>query len=134
MPLSAEAKSVIQDCASRSYAGTITFPDVVARLTAAGVDHYEVDLLRGETVYFLPDGSWHAENLKAPGTAAPDFDAAGVEAAVRAAQRGEIKYPEFLKRILAAGCVRYFAYLAGRNVAYLGRRGEAHIERFPGAN
>jgi uncharacterized protein YbcV (DUF1398 family) len=132
MALSPAAISVMQECVARSHAETITFPEVVAKLTATGVEHYEADLLRGQNAYFLPSGEWHAEKLPVPGGgAAADFQAAGVESAVRAIQRGEIKYNEFLRRIMAAGCVRYFVYIAGRNTAYFGRRGEAYIERFP---
>jgi uncharacterized protein YbcV (DUF1398 family) len=61
------------------------------------------------------------------------FDAAAVEAAVRGAQRGEVHYPEFLHRIKQAGCVEYFTHIAGRNVQYVGRLGDRHVERFPPA-
>jgi uncharacterized protein YbcV (DUF1398 family) len=30
-----------------------------------------------------------------------------------------------------AGCVGYTVWIAGRHVAYVGRRGEVHVERFP---
>ena len=76
------------------------------------------------------DGRSVAEKLFA---IADTFDAVGVEQAVRASQRGEIRFPEFLARIRAAGCVGYFAQLTGRTVQYVGRTGEMHVEPFPTA-
>jgi len=64
---------------------------------------------------------------------AAQFSAAGVEAAVRQAQRGEIMYPEFTRQALAAGCVGYFVQITGKCVQYFGRNGEIHTEWFPGA-
>lgn len=122
---------IVKECAARSHAGTIGFPEIVAKLTAAGVEQYHADLRRQETSYFLPDGRVLTETLHMPeGAIAGPFNAAGVEAAVRGAQRGELGYRGFLTRIMAAGCVRYFTYLQGRNVTYLGRRGEQHVEPF----
>jgi uncharacterized protein YbcV (DUF1398 family) len=54
-----------------------------------------------------------------------------VVAAIRAAQRDEIRYPEFIKRSRAAGVVAYWAFLTGRQVCYFGRQGECHVEKFP---
>jgi uncharacterized protein YbcV (DUF1398 family) len=53
-------------------------------------------------------------------------------AAILGAQQGRVMYPEFKLLLQQAGCVGYTVSIAGRNVAYLGRRGETHIERFPG--
>jgi hypothetical protein len=38
-----------------------------------------------------------------------------------------------MQRAVRAGCVGYIAWLAGKQVAYFGRRGETHVERFPGS-
>jgi uncharacterized protein YbcV (DUF1398 family) len=127
-----DVAEVVKECAARSHAETIGFPEVVAKLTAVGVEQYHVDIRRHETSYFLPDGRVLTETLHAPeADIAGPFDPAGVEAAVRGAQRGELGYRGFLTRIMAAGCVRYFTYLQGRNVTYLGRCGERHVEPFP---
>ncbi len=32
---------------------------------------------------------------------------------------------------MSAGCIGYHVFFAGRHVAYLGRNGSQHIERFP---
>jgi uncharacterized protein YbcV (DUF1398 family) len=126
--------SVAAECAQGSLAGTLNFPEVVARLSAAGVERYYVDYVRHEATYYTPTGESHIEGLKHPAAPlASEFSAAGVEAAIRASQRGEINYAEFLHRTLAAGCVGYFVQIAGRRALYFGRLGEVHIEPFPSA-
>ncbi len=89
---------------------------VVARLMAAGVERYHADYSRMETTYYWPDGSTGVvamEHGVVPmeherTTIAVEFSAAGVEEAVRAAQRGAIMYPEFTRQVLAAGWRRLF--------------------------
>jgi uncharacterized protein YbcV (DUF1398 family) len=110
------------------------FPEVVARLSAAGVERYHADYVRQETTYYTPDGRSHVVPAgHSPEPIADGFSAAGVEAAIDASQRGEINYPEFLRRTFAAGCVGYFVQIAGRRALYFGRLGEVHVEPFPNA-
>ncbi|AMV26011.1 hypothetical protein VT84_16550 [Gemmata sp. SH-PL17] len=128
---SQERLAVIKDCKERSIAGTIPFPEVVRRLHAAGVERYHVDLTRDETTYYLSCGESHVLAtgvLRDP--IAESFDVAAVEGAVRASQRGEIIFPEFLRRIMAAGCVGYFTQITGSRVQYVGRTGDLHVEPF----
>ena len=127
-----EQIAVIQECASLSLQGNISFGDVVGRLMGIGLERYHADYTRHESTYYMPDG----ESLVVPMNHPPDpiaktFSSAGVESAVRQAQRGEIFYPEFVKQTMAAGCVGYFVQITGRQVIYFGRNGEQHIERFP---
>ncbi|HYH65555.1 MAG TPA: DUF1398 domain-containing protein [Urbifossiella sp.] len=127
-----DAAAVIAECKELSRRGKITFPEVVRRLSDAGVERYHVDLTRDEATYYLASGGSHVHALHGPaGEISGSFDAAAVEQAVRASQRGEIIHPEFLARIRAAGCVGYFAQLAGRKVQYIGRAGDMHVEPFP---
>ncbi|WAS94587.1 nuclear transport factor 2 family protein [Nannocystis punicea] len=123
----------IEDCARQSHAGTIDFGTVVTRLAAAGVESYHVDYRVGRTTYYTAAGQVHTFelHLQEPAIAA-EFDGAAVQAAVRGAQQGEVKYPEFVRRTRAAGCVGYDVWIAGRHVVYHGRRGERHVEHFPG--
>jgi uncharacterized protein YbcV (DUF1398 family) len=80
----------------------------------------------------MPDGATYTLAMQTPSTNIPlPFDTAAVQAAIRGAQRGEVKYPQFLELSMAAGCVGYTVWIAGRHVAYVGRRGEVHVERFP---
>jgi len=126
--------AVIQECASLSMQGKTSFGDVVRRLVGIGLERYHADYTRHENTYYMPDGDSLVVGLDHAATnIAEDFSAAGVEAAVRKAQRGEIFYPEFVKLTTAAGCVGYFVQITGRQVIYFGRKGEQHIEKFPSA-
>lgn len=122
----------IDDCARASYAGTASFGQIVGTLAAAGIEAYSVDYRGATAAYYLPDGRAHVIGLKKPAVDIPIvFDKAALQAAIKGSQRGEVKYPEFLQLSMQAGCVGYTVWIAGRHVAYFGRRGDQHIERFP---
>ena len=117
-----------------SEAGELRFPEVVARLLEAGVESYCADLVRGEKTYYMPDGETYAVKSKLPVTPiASEYSEAGVAAAIRGAQTDAIRYPEFVRRARAAGTVAYWVFLTGQRAVYLGRKGEIHVELFPGA-
>ncbi|MFM0418587.1 DUF1398 domain-containing protein [Paraburkholderia aromaticivorans] len=126
------SRLVAEDCAKRSHEGTIDFGSVVRALGEAGVESYFTDYRRGEHTYYAPGGETHAIALPLPDIAiANAFDADAVNQAVLGAQSGAVKYAEFVSRTMAAGCIGYFVWIAGRQVQYFGRRGEVHVERFP---
>src|SRR5271154_4277245 len=132
--MDASVREVVKECTEGSDAGRLTFPQVVMKLIAAGVERYHTDLRRSEKSYYMPDG----ESVVVPSTAVKgsppkDFSAAGVEAAVKAIQRGQIGYAEFCEKIFAAGCVGYFVSIAGRRAVYYGRTCETYVEPFPSA-
>lgn len=121
-----------QECAAGSLAGTLTFPEVVAKLAAVGVERYHADYSRREITYYWPDG--RNEVVAVPHEEHPTgdrFDAAAVAEAVRASQQGLHTYADFIRKTTAAGCIGYFVQLTGRQVQYFGRRGEMHVEKFP---
>jgi len=121
-------------CTHGSDTGTMTFPQVVNRLTAAGVERYLADLVRHEKIFYRPDGASCAiPAAPLAGTASPGFDAAAVASAIRASRAGAIGYAQFCERILTAGCVGYVVSLTGRRAVYFGRTGETHVEPFPRA-
>ncbi len=116
--------AVMQECATLSLAGQITFPEVVRRLAEIGVERYHADYTRHEITYYLPDGDSlvvtvppHAQ------AAAKTFSAVGVESAIRLIQRGEIVYTQFVQKTMAAGCIGYFVQITGRCAQYFGRNG-----------
>jgi uncharacterized protein YbcV (DUF1398 family) len=112
--------------------GSLTFPQVVTALAAEGINGYHKDLLRREITYYLSDGRTHAEPLTlAPTPIATDFSEAALVAAIRTAQRDEIRYPEFIRRAAQAGTAAYRVFINGRRAVYLGGKGEIHIEHFP---
>jgi uncharacterized protein YbcV (DUF1398 family) len=132
--MNSEQIGVVKECAALSARGEIHFGEVVGRLMKAGVERYHADYSRGETTYYTPDGGSYVASMEhAPGVVAEEFSAAGLEGAVRQAQRREIMYPQFTTQVLAAGCVGYFVQISGKCVQYFGRRGEIHTEWFPGA-
>lgn len=123
---------LIEECHKRSHEGQTTFPVIVGRLLEAGVERYTVDTLLGETTYYSVQGEIHRIVFAAArGQIGEHFQVDEVRASIRAAQRDEIRFPEFLRRILAAGCVSYTAFLHGKRVTYTGRLGDSHTELFP---
>lgn len=127
-------QQVMRDCTRASDEDSLSFPEVVARLAAAGVERYHADLCRAEKIYYLPDGGSLAVAAAPPAVApAFEFSAAAVDAAVRAIQARTLTYKAFCDRIAAAGCVGYHVSIAGRRAVYYGRSGESHVEPFPAA-
>lgn len=124
-------RRAIQDTFDASMEGRIRFVEVIARLTAEGVESYHVDYRTRWATYYLPDG----ETLELP-IGPPDediadtFDAEAIVSAIRKAQQGVVKYPEFRRLTQVAGCVGHTVWFTSRQVAYFGRHGETHVERF----
>jgi uncharacterized protein YbcV (DUF1398 family) len=122
----------IAECMKLSFAST-PFPQVVQRLASAGVRSYDADLVKLRKTYYDAGNDTAEERM--PLTSSPaipaGFDKAGVAATVRDIQQGRIGYPEFLRRIMSAGCSRYSVYIGGRKAIYFGRDGDFHIEDFP---
>jgi uncharacterized protein YbcV (DUF1398 family) len=123
---------IIADCMAASFADT-PFPAVVQRLASAGVKAYQADLIALRKTYY--DGGASALDEPMPLAQAPQaaeaFDASAVERCVRAIQRRELGYAEFLRGLMRAGCVRYGVFFEGRKVIYFGRQGECLTEPFP---
>jgi uncharacterized protein YbcV (DUF1398 family) len=123
---------IIAETTEGSLSGTLTFPEVVRTLIAAGVESYRVDLYRREKIGYRPGGESAVVPMGfEPAEVAPTFSEEAVVAALRASQRGEITYPTFLARIAAAGTTSYTVFVAGRCACYVGRDGNHYIERFP---
>jgi uncharacterized protein YbcV (DUF1398 family) len=119
---------------AETQAGKLVFPEVVRRLTEAGVESYFCDLATGQETFYLSDGQTHLEKMTLPlAPIAEKFSSPELVAAIRGAQADTIRYPEFMKRSAAAGVIAYWAFLAGKKVVYFGRKGEAHVEEFPRA-
>jgi uncharacterized protein YbcV (DUF1398 family) len=132
--MDAKIKAVAKECTEGSDDGSLTFPQVVQKLMAAGMERYHADLCRGEKTYYMPDGgSVIVPSAALKGKPAHNFSASGVETAVKAIQRGQTSYIEFCEQIFAAGCVGYFVSMAGRRAVYYGRTCETYVEPFPGA-
>jgi uncharacterized protein YbcV (DUF1398 family) len=132
--MTATFEDVAQACTQGSDQGSLSFPQVLGKLHEAGIERYLADLVRGDKTYYGADGrSCVVSGKRVAGTPAAAFDAAGVEAAIRASQALAIGYGEFCERVVAAGCVGYVVSLAGRRAVYFGRTGETYVEPFPPA-
>lgn len=132
--MNAEQRKTLEECARGALANALTFPEIVGRLTSAGVERYHADYCRQEITYYLPDGE--SAVVATPHPAHPiaaAFSASAVEAAIRQSQRNEHTYLDFLRKTQSAGCVGYFVQLTGRRALYFGRNGEVHMEPFPTA-
>lgn len=123
---------VIQEVTEGSKAGFLTFPQVVGKLMQAGFESYQVDLIRRENRFYLPNGETHVIPVKLDyNTPAQPFSASSVLRSIRAIQAGQSNYQKFMCEIAEAGCVSYTVYLTGKQVIYFGRNGDHHIELFP---
>ena len=131
--MSESTRTTIQATFDASNQGSIHFGQVIGQLMGAGVESYHVDYRPGRTTYYLPDGTTADFRFERPQDGIADaFDGDAVRAAILGAQQGGVMYPEFKLLSQQAGCVGYTVWIAGRHVTYLGRRGETHVERFPG--
>jgi uncharacterized protein YbcV (DUF1398 family) len=123
---------VIREVLAESQAGKLIFPEVVRRLLDAGVESYFCDLAVRQETFYMSDGKTRSERMTLPpAPIAEEFSPSEVVAAIRGAQSDTIRYPEFVKRSVAAGVIAYWAFLTGKRVIYFGRKGEFHIEEFP---
>lgn len=126
---------IITETARKTLEGTVSFPEVVSQLLAAGVEYYHVDYVAMRKTFYGATGGVvitpiHFEGLP---PVAEDFDAAAVRADILDSQRNGQKYRDFTRRAMAAGVQGYFAFLRGKRVTYFGRQGDEHTEWFPGA-
>jgi uncharacterized protein YbcV (DUF1398 family) len=127
-------RKVIEQTLQETEAGRKTFPECVKALLAVGVESYLVNFARMEKSSYGLNGETHIQKMSLPASPIADtFSNDDLIAALRGAQRDEIRYPEFVKRAKAAGVEAYWAFLTGKRVVYLGRKGEVHVEEFPKA-
>ena len=125
-------KEAIEKCAHQSHAGELTFPEVLERLLGVGVESYLADYRDQSSTYYLSNNEALRISMEMPQVdIAESFNEEGVILAIRCSQSNQLRYPEFLRLTMAAGCIGYMVWIAGRHVSYFGRRGEVHIEHFP---
>lgn len=130
-----QQKTTAQACLAGAEDNSLSFPQIVGALMAAGFESYAVDLRRSTATYFLPDG----ESLQLPvhpvdGPVAPVFNSAGLQTAIREAQLQVpgYTYKGFCRKAAAAGCSGYIVSFSGRRALYFSRTAETHVELFPG--
>lgn len=130
-------KDAAERCLSGATSNAMGFPAIVATLSDAGFESYEVDFRRGEAIYFLPSGQSIILPIHRDDTdIGIAFDGAEVADAIREAQANApgYTYAGFCAKVKRAGCVSYIVSFPGRRAVYLGRTAETHVEMFPGAD
>lgn len=125
---------IINECLRASFADT-PFPVVVQTLARAGVTGYNSDLIKLRKTYYGSGAESVDETLPLMDipTIAAQFDRDIVQGAVKAIQRKEIGYADFLRKIMKAGCAGYHVFFNGSKAMYFGRNGEFYTEPFPAA-
>lgn len=125
--------NIIERCTELAFNDEMGFPETVKLLLATGVQLYYADLAKCQKVHYGFDGSVYTEQLPFANDEKPvqQFRQEEITAALAAIARNEIDYPEFLRRIIAAGVISYTAFLTGQKVVYVGREGQSYTEPFP---
>ena len=130
--MSRTTHELIREAAAGSAEGRLHFGQVIGLMVVAGVDSYTVDYRSARATYYPRDDAPLDLPLDTPDMPIPEgFDAVALKKAIAGSQRGLVMYPQFKRLSMAAGCVGYTVWIAGRHVTYYGRRGETHVEQFP---
>lgn len=132
--MDAERISIAATCLDAAHDGSLSFPEIVGRLTSTGFEGYEVNYHRNSQIFYLPDGDSIVLDMQLPsGGVAAVFDACEIERLVRWAQAkpADYSYVAFSEKAKAAGCAGYIVSFLGRRVVYFGRTAETHVEHFP---
>lgn len=129
--MNAQIKETIKKCSNESNAGLLTFPEVLGRLISAGVESYFVDYRNQSTTYYLENNEALRISIEIPNLDMPvQFDKDRVISAIRGAQSDAVRYPDFIKLTMLAGCIGYMVWITGKYVSYFGRQGQVHVEHF----
>lgn len=125
--------NIVKEVAGRTLAGTITFPEVVGQLIAAGVEYYHVDYAGMKKTFYGVDGQIAVTPIDYEGLpqVSKDFSLKEIRANILDSQQNGQPYREFTRRAMESGVQGYFAFLRGKRVLYLGRQGDQHVEWFP---
>jgi uncharacterized protein YbcV (DUF1398 family) len=134
-PTTQELHKLAQATFEGSEANTLTFPEGVKLIAAAGFSGYLVDFRSGTRTYHHSNGeafTFHGDAYH-PRDA---FDAIVVKAAINEAQLmvPGYTYRGFCRKVTEqGGAAGYLVSVPGKRVLYFGANGETHTEHFPGA-
>ncbi|MDH4438938.1 MAG: DUF1398 domain-containing protein [Rhizobium sp.] len=132
--MDAERISIAEICLHAARDGSLSFPDIIGKLIAAGFEGYTVDYRCNSQTYYLPDGdSVVMEIHPSAGNVGAAFDTIEIGRLVRWAQANpsDYSYVAFCEKVKAAGCAGYIVSFLGRRVVYFGRTAKTHVEHFP---
>lgn len=127
--------TTVRELSVASITGTLSFPEIVARLISEGIEYYHVDYAALQFTFYGGAGEVIVAPLAFEGlpVVGQEFKTDELRAAILDSQRNRQKFRDFSRRAMQAGVQSYFAFLLGKRVTYLGRQGEQHVEWFPGA-
>lgn len=126
---------LIVEAARDTLSGAAPFPEIVAKLIAAGVEYYHIDYVGLRKTFYGPNGDAVMTPITFEGLpqVSAEFDAIALRKAIVDSQQHGQKFRDFSRRAMEAGVQGYFAFLRGKRVTYWGRGGDQHTEWFPGA-
>ncbi len=108
------------------YKTSKSYPELVSKLIAIGIESYTVNVATSTIFYRLSDGKTvlHPGNI-APRNINPQFSKADTIQAIRDNQQKKTDYPTFMNDIALAGVHFYEATLIGdrKRVTYIGSGG-----------
>jgi uncharacterized protein YbcV (DUF1398 family) len=109
------------------------FPVLAEVLRQAGVLINTWALPSCQSIFLMEDGAVVQQGTPlVTGThEIPDFDEDALIAAIRADQKGQSTFPEFLQAAWKAGVIGYDADFMERKVMYFGSNGESYEEEYP---
>lgn len=109
------------------------FPYLAEALRGAGVRMYYFDVPSSTVRYATDTGDVLQPGalLRSTKTVIAPFDKDALIEALRADQRGETSFPEFVEASFRAGVIRYEVDTAARTCSYFGTRGEKYVEHYP---
>ena len=120
--------NLLKECLNKK----VSFPERIHNLSKIGIERYYVDLMKLEITYYCQDSQSYVEHMSIENipSLSINFDKVKVIEAIHASQQGKIDYQTFLREIIEAGTISYTVYLEGKQVIYVGRKGEFHTENF----
>src|ERR1700690_3163844 len=91
---------IIVDTARATLAGTMVFPEVVAKLLLAGVEYYHVDYVAMNKTFYSPSGGIVISPIDYEGLppVAAEFDTKKLLSAILDSQQHGQKYRDFTRR------------------------------------
>lgn len=132
--MESSTRASLDRLAHRAHAGELHFGLFIGQLIELGVESYRVDHRLASMDFFLRSDLAHPVVFPpVVGPIGSTLHRAALKAAIGGAQRGELRYPQFVDHIVAAGVVGYYVWIRGAHVVYFGRSGEQHVEHFPTA-
>lgn len=128
-------RQLIEQSNHDAFSGLASFGSEIGGLMRVGVESYLVDYRVANTTYYTHDDQTITLPMATPAVTIPHmFNKHGLIAAIRRAQSGAMKYPEFVAQSMAAGCVGYVVWITGQHVGYLDRKGVAYVDPFLGSS